>query len=194
MRARPSSAQALFLLSVLLCDTPFLPLATFADTALALDVHDGQIDIIAKNMKSRIRNDQKRIRLVEQRLERVDSESLADKRYQKQIRRYRGIIERLQQQARKIRRICLKNTGYRVCPSADRWNRVIVNKWKRRFDMKFRDLFLPKLAHSNPMVRLEAVASEQNVDVLKKVSQKDDDAKVRALARKRIEELELETA
>jgi hypothetical protein len=56
--------------------------------------------------------------------------------------------------------------------------------------MKFRDLFLPKLAHSDPKVRMEAVASEQNVEVLKKVSQNDDDAAVREFARKRVQEFE----
>jgi hypothetical protein len=60
--------------------------------------------------------------------------------------------------------------------------------------MKFRDLFLPKLAHSDPKVRLKAVAEEENLEVLKKVSQKDDDTRVRELARKRLEEKELESA
>ena len=60
--------------------------------------------------------------------------------------------------------------------------------------MKFRDLFLPKLAHSDPEVRLKAVSSETNIEVLKKVTQNDGDSRVRELAQKRVEELELETA
>jgi hypothetical protein len=65
---------------------------------------------------------------------------------------------------------------------------------ERRNVMKFRDLFLPKLAHSDPKVRLKAVAEEENVEVLKKVSQKDDDARVRELAHARLKELKLESA
>lgn len=56
--------------------------------------------------------------------------------------------------------------------------------------MKFSDIFLPKIARSDPNVRKEAVAAESNVELLKKVSQKDSDPEVRDFALKRIEELE----
>ena len=56
--------------------------------------------------------------------------------------------------------------------------------------MKLRDLFLPKLAHSDPKVRMEAVAKEENMEVLRQVYKKDGDAGVRECARKRVEELE----
>jgi len=55
--------------------------------------------------------------------------------------------------------------------------------------MKFSDFFLPKIARSNPEVRKDAVRSEINVELLKQVAEKDADAEVRELARKRAEEL-----
>ena len=55
--------------------------------------------------------------------------------------------------------------------------------------MKFSDFFLPKIARSNPEVRKDAVRSEVNVELLKQVAEKDADAEVRELARKRAEEL-----
>jgi hypothetical protein len=55
--------------------------------------------------------------------------------------------------------------------------------------MKFRDLFLPKLAHSNPEVRKKAVRNEENVELLQKVIQNDTDPEVRKLAQKQIEKL-----
>ena len=55
--------------------------------------------------------------------------------------------------------------------------------------MKFRDLFLPKLAHSDPQVRKKAVRNEENVELLKKVIQNDEDSEVRELAQKQIEKL-----
>ena len=56
--------------------------------------------------------------------------------------------------------------------------------------MKFSDLFLPKIANSNPEVRKVAVQSEINVPLLKKVIENDSDLEVRELARQRIVELE----
>jgi hypothetical protein len=55
--------------------------------------------------------------------------------------------------------------------------------------MKLRDLFLPKIARSDPEARIEAVKSEANVALLKKVVENDSDARVKSMARKRIEEL-----
>ncbi|MCF8052541.1 MAG: hypothetical protein K9L59_14970 [Desulfobacterales bacterium] len=55
--------------------------------------------------------------------------------------------------------------------------------------MKFSDIFLPKIARSDPEVRKKAVENESNVKLLKQVIEKDSDSGVRELARKRIEEL-----
>ena len=55
--------------------------------------------------------------------------------------------------------------------------------------MKFSDLFLPKIARSDPEVRKEAVRNEQNVELLKNVSKKDSDPDVRNLALRRLDEL-----
>ena len=55
--------------------------------------------------------------------------------------------------------------------------------------MKFRDLFLPKLAHSDPEVREQAVRKEENVELLQKVIENDEDPEVRNLAQKQIEKL-----
>lgn len=55
--------------------------------------------------------------------------------------------------------------------------------------MKFSDIFLPKIARSDPEVRKKAVESESSVELLKQVIEKDSDSGVRELARKRIEEL-----
>ena len=56
-------------------------------------------------------------------------------------------------------------------------------------EMKFRDLFLPKIARSNPEVRKKAVMDEQNADILKKVIKNDSDQAVRDAARKRLQRL-----
>ena len=55
--------------------------------------------------------------------------------------------------------------------------------------MKFSDLFVPKIARSNPEVRKEAVRSETNRELLKKVIEKDSEKSVRELARQRLAEL-----
>ena len=55
--------------------------------------------------------------------------------------------------------------------------------------MAFRDLFLPKLAHSNPEVRKKAVMSEIDKGVLQRVIENDQDPEVIETAKKRIEEL-----
>jgi hypothetical protein len=60
--------------------------------------------------------------------------------------------------------------------------------------MKIRDFFLPKIAHSDPKVRLKAVADVKDTALLKQISEKDSDAGVRLFAQKRIKELELESA
>lgn len=55
--------------------------------------------------------------------------------------------------------------------------------------MKFKDIFLPKIARSDPKIRIEAVRSEINVELLKQVIEKDVDPDVRRLAKERIHEL-----
>jgi len=55
--------------------------------------------------------------------------------------------------------------------------------------MKFSDLFLPKIARSDPKVRKDAVQKEENVELLKKVMEKDSDPEVRSLAQQRLSEL-----
>lgn len=55
--------------------------------------------------------------------------------------------------------------------------------------MKFRDLFLPKIARSDPEVRKKAVRQEKNVELLKKVIQNDKDPEVRRLAQKQLKKL-----
>jgi hypothetical protein len=56
--------------------------------------------------------------------------------------------------------------------------------------MKFRDLFLPKIAHSDPEKRKEAIMSESDPTLLKKVIENDSDPDVRQTAESRIKELE----
>ena len=55
--------------------------------------------------------------------------------------------------------------------------------------MAFRDLFLPKIAHSNPEVRKKAVKDEKDKALLQRVIENDQDPKVVKTAKKRIEEL-----
>jgi len=55
--------------------------------------------------------------------------------------------------------------------------------------MKFSDLFLPKIARSNPEVRKKAVLEEKNKELLMKVIQNDSDRDVRQTARKRLQRL-----
>jgi hypothetical protein len=52
--------------------------------------------------------------------------------------------------------------------------------------MKFRDIFLPKIARSDPKVRISAVEGEENVELLKKVAENDSDPRVVKAAQKRI--------
>jgi hypothetical protein len=55
--------------------------------------------------------------------------------------------------------------------------------------MKFKDLFLPKIARTDPEVRKEAVRQEVNIELLKQVMEKDSDSEVRRLAQERIRDL-----
>lgn len=55
--------------------------------------------------------------------------------------------------------------------------------------MKFKDLFLPKIARSDPEVRKAAVREEINVELLKRIVEKDADAEVRDVAKQRIHEI-----
>ena len=55
--------------------------------------------------------------------------------------------------------------------------------------MKFRDFFLPKIAHSNPEVRITAIKDEENIELLKNVIKNDSDQGVIDAARNRLEAL-----
>ena len=56
--------------------------------------------------------------------------------------------------------------------------------------MKIGDLFLPKIARSDPEIRKKAVLKEKNIGLLKQVSEKDADPEVRKLALRQLESLE----
>ena len=56
--------------------------------------------------------------------------------------------------------------------------------------MAFRDLFLPKIAHSNPEKRKDAVREEKDIGLLKRVVENDDNAEVVELAKQKIAELQ----
>jgi len=58
--------------------------------------------------------------------------------------------------------------------------------------MKFRDIFLPKIARSDPEVRKAAISEEINVELLKQLVQKETDPEVIDVAVKRIRELKPE--
>jgi hypothetical protein len=60
---------------------------------------------------------------------------------------------------------------------------------ERRFEMKFRDLFLPKLAHSDSKVRKKAVLKEKDSNILKKVIENDKNPDVRRAANRRLKDL-----
>jgi len=55
--------------------------------------------------------------------------------------------------------------------------------------MKFRDLFLPKLAHSDSKVRKKAVLKEKDSNILKKVIENDKNPDVRRAANRRLKDL-----
>ncbi|MCU0614322.1 MAG: hypothetical protein MUD09_04465 [Desulfobacterales bacterium] len=55
--------------------------------------------------------------------------------------------------------------------------------------MKFSDLFLPKIARSDPKVRTKAVKAESNKELLKQVIKKDSHPEVREAAKNRLKEL-----
>jgi len=55
--------------------------------------------------------------------------------------------------------------------------------------MKFRDFFLPKIAHSNPEVRIAAIKDEENIQLLENVIKNDSDQRVVDAAKSRIEAL-----
>ena len=55
--------------------------------------------------------------------------------------------------------------------------------------MKFGDLFLPKIARSDPEVRKKAISEETDIVLLKQVSEKDEDPEVRQFALERLESL-----
>ncbi|KPJ77507.1 MAG: hypothetical protein AMJ54_07850 [Deltaproteobacteria bacterium SG8_13] len=60
--------------------------------------------------------------------------------------------------------------------------------------MAFRDLFLPKIAHSNPEVRKKAVMSESDAGLLQRVIENDKDPEVVETARRRLSEITEVTA
>ena len=55
--------------------------------------------------------------------------------------------------------------------------------------MAFRDLFLPKIAHSNPEVRKKAVMQESDAGLLQRVIDNDNDPEVIETAQRRLEEV-----
>lgn len=55
--------------------------------------------------------------------------------------------------------------------------------------MKFSDLFIPKIARSDPKVRTQAVMECKDKDLLKRVIQHDKDEHVRQVAKQRLEAL-----
>ncbi len=55
--------------------------------------------------------------------------------------------------------------------------------------MKFADLFLPKIARSDPKVRKEAIKTEEDKAMLQKVLKNDSDPDVRDAAQRRLEEI-----
>jgi len=55
--------------------------------------------------------------------------------------------------------------------------------------MKFRDLFLPKIARSDPEVRKAAIREEINIELLKQLVEKESDPEVIDVALGRIKEL-----
>lgn len=56
--------------------------------------------------------------------------------------------------------------------------------------MKFRDMFLPKIARSDPEMRKDAIREEINVELLKQVVAKDSDPAVVDVAISRLQELQ----
>lgn len=52
--------------------------------------------------------------------------------------------------------------------------------------MKFGDLFLPKIANSDPKVRIQAVNKCKDVELLKRVIENDRDDSVKQVAKTRI--------
>ena len=52
--------------------------------------------------------------------------------------------------------------------------------------MKLRDLFVPRWHHSNPEVRKKAITRIDNLDLLKLISEDDDDPTVREAASARL--------
>ena len=55
--------------------------------------------------------------------------------------------------------------------------------------MKFSDLFLPKIARSDPNVRIKAVQKAEDPALLKKVMNNDSNKKVREAASQRLKQL-----
>ena len=55
--------------------------------------------------------------------------------------------------------------------------------------MKLRDLFLPKIARSDPNIRKKAVMAERSPEVLKGVIKNDSNKQVRETAMKRLKKL-----
>jgi rRNA pseudouridine-1189 N-methylase Emg1 (Nep1/Mra1 family) len=68
------------------------------------------------------------------------------------------------------------------------YEKLFIKK-KEVIDMKFRDIFLPKIARSDPQVRKAAIREEVNVELLKQLVQKETDPEVIDVAEKRIREL-----
>ncbi len=58
--------------------------------------------------------------------------------------------------------------------------------------MAFKDLFVPRIMHSNPEVRKKAVMKTTDKNLLRQVIERDEDAAVRELAGRRLQELSSE--
>lgn len=57
--------------------------------------------------------------------------------------------------------------------------------------MKFSDFFIPKWQHSNPAVRVKAVADLDDIYLLSQIAEKDENVEVCQAARSRIESLQV---
>jgi hypothetical protein len=67
--------------------------------------------------------------------------------------------------------------------AGDSW---CLSGYNQEVAMKLRDLFVPRWHHSNPNVRNKAVARIDNPDLLKQISENDDDPMVREAAADRL--------
>ena len=67
--------------------------------------------------------------------------------------------------------------------------REFLNSNYGGWSMKFRDLFVAKYLHSDPEVRLKFVMNSKDAKLLRQMSEKDDDERVRRAAAERADSL-----